>query len=74
MTFAEASEALKRVPTDEDLAAELGVGVQSIRQARLDESSPSYRTPPAGWSAAIAALARARAKELVDLARYLEDS
>lgn len=72
MTFEEASEELKRCPTDEDLAAELGVGVQSIRQARLDESSPSYRTPPTGWPAAIAELARARAAELLDLAARLD--
>lgn len=72
MTFAEASEDLKRCPTDEDLAGELGVGVQSVRQARLDETSPSYRSPPAAWPVAIARLARSRARELERLAERLE--
>jgi len=74
MTFEEASEQLKRCPTDEDLAGELGVGVQSIRQARLDETSPSYRSPPGSWPAGIARLARARAAQLLELAEHLESA
>lgn len=72
MTFAGATEELKRCPTDEDIAREIGVGVQSVRQARLDESSPSYRSPPSGWPAAIATLARDRAAKLLKLAERLE--
>lgn len=74
MTFSEASAELKRCPTDEDLAGELGVSVQSVRQARMEETSASYRSPPPSWPAAIARLARARAAELEQLAERLEEA
>jgi hypothetical protein len=72
VTFAEASQTLKGTLDDEELANVLGVSVQGIRQARLDEANPSYRSPPAGWPEAIARIARARAAELWALAERLE--
>ena len=49
-----------------------GVAHDSVRKARLDPVSVSYRPPPDGWEAAIAHLARNRAEELVVLAEELE--
>ncbi len=55
-----------------DVAKTAGVSYASARQARLAESSPNYRTPPADWEKAIAQLARERARELLGLAEELE--
>lgn len=55
-----------------DLADAVGVPHQSLRRARLDRDSPSYRQPPAGWERALAKLARKRARELDRLAEELE--
>jgi len=56
-----------------DIAAAAGVSDNAIRRARLNpRSGDSYRSPPEGWQAAIARLARQRAKELEALARRLE--
>lgn len=72
MGFKEATDALNAAVTHEDLARELGVSVQRIRQARLDPASAGYRPPPAGWEAAVAKLARERGGELAKLAKRLE--
>jgi hypothetical protein len=37
-----------------EIADAAGVSLQSIRQARLDPSSPSYRSPPPGWQKILA--------------------
>ncbi len=55
-----------------DIATVCGVADNTIRRARLDPSSSSYRRPPDGWGPAIAKLARERAGELVKLAEELE--
>lgn len=56
-----------------DVASAAGVSDNAIRRARLDPASgDSYRSPPAGWEAALAKLARERAAELVKLAEELE--
>lgn len=55
----------------EDLAAEIGCSVQAVKQARMDESSPSYRRPPSGWERAVRKLALARAGALTKLAEKL---
>lgn len=54
-----------------DIAA-AGVAPNSIRRARLDPTSRSYRKPPANWRAALAKLARERDDELVELANELD--
>ena len=73
MDFRPASErATQTCITLADIAVASGVSHQSLRRARLDSSTESYRPPPAGWEKAIAKLARERAGELVKLAEELE--
>ena len=55
-----------------DIAEAAGVPHQSMRRARLDPSTDSYRPPPDGWQGAIAKLARERAAELLELAEELQ--
>jgi hypothetical protein len=69
MHFKEATDALAGGVTHEELAAELGISVQRIRQARLEPGSAGYRPAPAGWEGAVARLARKRGGELEALAR-----
>jgi hypothetical protein len=71
--FIAATDALTGRVTHDELAGELGVSVQTIRQARMDPSAPGHRSPPAGWEAAVARLARRRGGELLELAEALED-
>ena len=56
-----------------DMAAALGVSPHSVRQARLLEGAPGYRTPPRGWNRALAVLARERVAELERLIRDLDE-
>ncbi|MGH9158624.1 MAG: hypothetical protein ACRD2X_01370 [Vicinamibacteraceae bacterium] len=72
MDFVEATDRLTACPTLEDLGRAAGVSGALIRQARMDQASPSYRKPPAGWQAAVAKLARDRSAELAKLAKELE--
>ena len=55
-----------------DIGEASGVTHHSVRRARLDPRTASYRPPPQGWEKAIAKLARERAGELVKLAEELE--
>jgi hypothetical protein len=55
-----------------DLAQELGVSHGLMRQARLNTSASSYRSPPDGWEAAVARLARQRGGDLLKLAEEME--
>lgn len=54
------------------IAEELGVSVQSLRQARLHPESSGFRRPPRGWQRAVAAVIRARSATLSDLADQLD--
>jgi hypothetical protein len=72
MDFKAASDRLTACITLADIAAASGGAESTIRQARLDRSTSSYRSPPDGWQAAIAKLARARAAELLELADSLD--
>ncbi len=72
MDFKEACDRLTDCPTHGTIAEAAGVSVQSVRQPRLSTDNPSYRSPPPNWEAAIARLARRRAKELERLADKLE--
>lgn len=74
MTFQEATDQLAGRVTHEELAEELGVSVQAIRQARLDPSANGYRRPPDGWEAAVAKLATKRGGELKALAKALREA
>jgi len=55
----------------EDLAAEIGCSVQSVKQARTGEGSVSYRSPPQGWEKAARKLAEAQAAHFTRLAKRL---
>lgn len=73
MDFVEATDRLTRCPTHEDIAAAVGwKSVQSVRQARVSEDSPSYRRPTGDWQTPLAELARERAAALLELAEQLE--
>jgi len=52
----------------------LGVSFYSIAQALLPADSPGNRTPPPGWRAGLAKLARKRGGRLTKLAEELERS
>ena len=72
MDFKQATNVMLGSVTLADIAEAAGVDPTTIRRARLDESSPNYRRPPANWREIIARLARARGGELGDLAEKLE--
>ena len=71
MDFTEATDRLTKGPSLADLARELDASYGLIRQARMDQTSPSYRRPPVGWEEAVARLAEERAKELLTLRQAL---
>jgi hypothetical protein len=64
MDFKTATDRVAGCITHAEIAEACGVSIQSIRQARMDPSSPSYRTPPAGWEGVLARLVAGRAREL----------
>jgi len=70
--FITATNKLTAGPTLADVARELGIRPQSLRQSRLDPDATSYRRPPDGWKAAVARVARRHAAELERLAAQLE--
>lgn len=72
MEFREAVDALTGTYTQAEIAKAIGVSYHSVRQALLPGSSAAHRSPPEGWEAVIARLARERARELERLARELE--
>jgi hypothetical protein len=51
----------------EELAAQIGCSVQSVKQARMDVASPSHRVPPPGWEAAVIKLIDVRIAQLARL-------
>jgi hypothetical protein len=69
--FKVATDTLFAKTGPEDLAAELGCAAQSIRQARMAEDTHGRRSPPPGWEAAAARLARQKAAQLQKLADRL---
>jgi hypothetical protein len=69
--FRTATDALFSKTGAEDLAAELHCSPQSIKQARMAEESGGRRSPPPGWEAAAARLAKRRADHFRKLADKL---
>jgi len=55
----------------EDMAAELGVSLQRVKQARLGEDSAGRRPPPDGWERAARKLAQRQAAYFQRLADRL---
>ena len=73
MDFKTATDRLSAAKiTADDIAEACGVVRNSIARARLDPSSPAYRSPPGGWKPVLARLARERMSELDALAKELE--
>jgi hypothetical protein len=72
MEFKTATDRLAGCITHAEIAEACGVSIQSIRQARMDPKSPSYRNPPEGWKAVLARLARERADQLSRFAASLD--
>jgi hypothetical protein len=71
MNFKKATDELLEHPTLEDLANDLGVSLQSIRQARAERGSTAYRAPPPGWEEATRRLAESSAAYHQRLAKKL---
>lgn len=67
MEFKEASSRLTFGHTLADIAAETGMSEATVRRARLDPSSPAYRSPPTEWKRAIVRLAEQRIEQLRQL-------
>ena len=59
--------------TADDIAEACGVVRNSIARARLDPSSPAYRSPPPNWRPALAQLARQRIEELTMLVAEIDN-
>lgn len=73
MDFKKATDRVQQLGvTQAEIGAVLGVAAATVRAARLDPSSSSYRRPPDGWETPIAKLARERAAKLLNLAAQLE--
>lgn len=64
MDFKEASSRLTSGHTLADIAAETGMSEATVRRARLESSSPAYRSPPPNWKEAIIRLAEQRIENL----------
>jgi hypothetical protein len=69
--FVAATDTLFEKTGPEDLASELGCSAQAIRQARMAASKGGHRSPPPGWEAAAAKLARRKAEQFRKLAERL---
>lgn len=72
MDFRTAANILGRQITTADMAKAVGMSDHSVRQARLIEGAPGYRTPPKEWETALMRLARERIAELEAFVRGLE--
>ena len=70
--FRKATDELLDCMSHQKLAKALGVGVATVRQARLDESAKAHRNPPHHWQPIVALLARKRAARLIRLADSLK--
>jgi hypothetical protein len=60
MDFRKATDELCAPVTHEDIARQLGVSVQSVRQARLNGNSRGRRSAPGNWETALVTLAEER--------------
>ncbi|HEX6371848.1 MAG TPA: hypothetical protein VF006_23195 [Longimicrobium sp.] len=73
MDFKTATDRLSEAKiTADDIAEAFGVVRNTIARARLDPSSPAYRSPPQNWHAVLARLARERSVALQAIAEVLE--
>jgi hypothetical protein len=71
MDFKTATDRLSAAKiTADDVAEACGVVRNSIARARLEPSSPAFRSPPPNWQSAVAELARQRIEAL---RRFVQD-
>jgi hypothetical protein len=71
MNFKQATDALLEPITLDHLAKEMGISVQSLRQARASEESTAYRSPPPDWQKAVVRLTEVRIRKLQRLLNQL---
>lgn len=74
MDFKTATDQVAGCISHAEIAEAAGVSIQTVRQARMDPRSSSYRHPPVRWKAVLADLARRRAHDLESFADSLESS
>lgn len=74
MDFRAAANILGRQISTADMAEAMGVSSHSVRQARLVEGAPGYRTPPKEWISVIIRLAEERKRELDQLIDVLRST
>lgn len=75
MDFKTATDRLSAAKiTADDIAEAFGVVRNTIARARLDPSSPAYRSPPENWRPVLARLARERMQQLAEFAEEMEGS
>jgi hypothetical protein len=73
MDFKTATDRLSAAKiTADDIAEAFGVVRNTIARARLNSSSPAYRSPPPNWQSVLARLARKRSQELNTFAAQLD--
>ena len=72
MDFKTATDRVAGCITHAAIAEAAEVSIQTIRQARMDPGSASYRNPPDGWQGVLARLARERSRELAVFAERVE--
>jgi hypothetical protein len=73
MNFRQCTDRLLEKITLDDLAKEMDVSVQSLRQARAEPHSTAYRSPPQGWANAGRTLARKRIKSLEKMLKTMDE-
>lgn len=72
MDFKAATDRLTDRVTADDIAKAFRIARNTVARARLDPSSPAYRSPPNGWQKVLARLAMKRSMELKALAEELK--
>ncbi len=72
MNFKTATDRLTDRVTADDIAKAFRVARNTVARARLDPSSPAYRSPPDSWQKVLARLALERSMELKALAEELK--
>ena len=72
MDFRTATDKLCAPVTHEDVARQLGISVQSVRQARMNGNSNGQRKPPDHWRDALITLTKNRISYFEWLIQQLE--
>ena len=68
MNYLRATDELFSAVTAEELAAEIGVSISSVKKSRMKDPQ---RPPPPGWEKAVVRLAEKRAAQFAKLATTL---